>query len=385
MRFVVLLLLGCVFASLLIVANSGLLKEGGGDVDWRRVSEKSVRALQKNWYKNGSWTSVNRWNNANSLEAVCNYLKISRSSSAVDISNHKLLRDAEKYFFAPENNATLIDSSDDDSLWFASAWTCMYELTGKQLYLQYALDFYDSVDSGGNFESAWDDSTCGGGVWWDRKNRGYKNAITNELYLFASLRLRDAVQGTRFEEQWLQILLGNAKKEAIWFLNSGMLNSDGLINDGLNPDCSNNHATTWTYNQGVILSGLGKMFTDTRNSTYLEVAIEIAQAVIRQMTTKNGVLMEPCEADVCSTDGQQFKGIFMRHLRYLMDAVGLDLPENTRREFVRFIHVNGESVLSNAQTDRFTFGYRWTGPMTEATSISQTAVIDLLNALQITS
>jgi hypothetical protein len=356
-------------------------------IHWKEVAKKSIEVLQDNFFNvsesgdSGAWTSRNRWNNANSLETVCNFLKKSNSSLN---SSSRFLQDAELYFEAAENIGTLLDSSDDDSLWFASAWSCMFELTRNETYLNFSLQFYDSVDSGGAFAPAWDNSTCSGGVWWDRKNRGYKNAITNELYLFASLRLKNAVRGTKFQSQWEQKLLANAQKETDWFLRSGMINSEWLINDGLNPDCSNNGATTWTYNQGVVLSGLGLMYVQTLNKTYMTVAENVIDAVIKKLTSQSQILIEPCESSSCSTDGQQFKGIFMRHLKYFVDAVGLDLPENSRDQYNNFLLNNALSIYQHAQnatSNPFKFGYRWSGPVTEITSISQTAAIDVFNTL----
>ena len=54
-----------------------------------------------------------------------------------------------------------------------------------------------------------------------------------------------------------------------------MINSDNLINDGLD-NCKNNHQTTWTYNQGVILGGLADLAAATNNNTLLRIGQEIA-------------------------------------------------------------------------------------------------------------
>jgi hypothetical protein len=40
-----------------------------------------------------------------------------------------------------------------------------------------------------------------------------------------------------------------AQQEWDWFLQSGMVNAQWLVNDGLGSDCLNNNSTTWTYNQ----------------------------------------------------------------------------------------------------------------------------------------
>ncbi len=43
---------------------------------------------------------------------------------------------------------------------------------------------------------------------------------------------------------------------------SGMRNSDGLFNDGLDDACNNNGQTTWTYNQVFGYPIMSTNFTD---------------------------------------------------------------------------------------------------------------------------
>jgi predicted alpha-1,6-mannanase (GH76 family) len=71
-----------------------------------------------------------------------------------------------------------------------------------------------------------------------------------------------------------------------------MINKSDLINDGLNSRCANNHATTWTYNQGVILAGLAQLYRATKNSGLLHTAGRIAKAAISHLTI-GGVLLRP--------------------------------------------------------------------------------------------
>lgn len=93
-----------------------------------------------------------------------------------------------------------------------------------------------------------------GGVWWNTDKK-YKNAITNELYFALSSKLYLNTRDTRF--------LQAANAEWAWFNQSGMLNAQNLINDGLNlPSCTNNGGTTWTYNQ-VEIAGWKLNYCDT--------------------------------------------------------------------------------------------------------------------------
>jgi predicted alpha-1,6-mannanase (GH76 family) len=151
-----------------------------------------------------------------------------------------------------------------------------------------------------------------------------------------------------------------ALKEWQWLENSGMINGNSLINDGLDIDgdtCVNNNQTTWTYNQGVVLSGLALLYDATRNSTLLNVAQNIVDATIVHLTYPNGILKEPCEPN-CNDAQKLFKGIFARHLSYLLpyltDAAHI-------QKYTSFLEQNALSLWT---TDRCEndglFGLFWT-------------------------
>ncbi len=147
--------------------------------------------------------------------------------------------------------------------------------------------------------------TCGGGVRWNT-NGNYKNAVTNELFLQLTAALHNRIPG---DTAYLQ----RARDEWNWFRNSGMVNTDHLVNDGLNDACANNGQPTWTYNQGVILGGLTELYRATGDATLLTTARTLADASTTRLTS-GGVLREPGEDDSCTSDGASFKGAYARGL-----------------------------------------------------------------------
>jgi len=58
---------------------------------------------------------------------------------------------------------------------------------------------------------------------------GYKNSVTTELFVATSMGMYEAF-GT-------QSYLDNAVKAWAWFKNSGLINAQGLVNDGLTDNC----------------------------------------------------------------------------------------------------------------------------------------------------
>ncbi|KAJ5232202.1 Six-hairpin glycosidase [Penicillium chermesinum] len=90
--------------------------------------------------------------------------------------------------------------------------------------------------------------------------------------------------------------------------------------------CDDLNHMVYTYNQGVVLSGLRGLWLATGSQDYLRDGHELVHAVLRAtgwpQTSKRwaglgraGVLEEACDSHgSCSQDGQTFKGIFFHHL-----------------------------------------------------------------------
>ena len=244
----------------------------------------------------------------------------------------------------------------DDTGWWGVAWMQAYDLTGQSQYLQMA-----ETDAG-YLHSYWD-STCGGGVWWSTA-KAYKNAIPNELFLQLAAGLHNRVPGDTNYLAW-------ANAEWSWFSGSGMINSSNLVNDGLTSGCANNGQQTWTYNQGVILSGLSELYKATGNAGLLTKAESIANAATSTLSS-GGVLREPCEPS-CTGDAISFKGPFIRGLKALAVAAGTT-AYNT------FLQAQSASIVSHDTNSAGGIGENWAGPVGSPTAPSQAAGDDALVA-----
>ena len=167
-------------------------------------------------------------------------------------------------------------------------------------------------------QKGWDTKTCGGGVWWSKKTQG-KNAIENELFLAVAASLANRASTPEQRQKYLAW----AQKEWAWFHDSGMINGEHLINDGLNSSdpahCTNNGRNTWTYNQGVILGALVELNKAAPDPALTETAASIALSAIEHLTDADGVLHESNQAHT-GGDVPQFKGIFSRNLMLLNNA-----------------------------------------------------------------
>ena len=147
-----------------------------------------------------------------------------------------------------------------------------------------------------------------------------------------------------------------AERQWTWFQNSGLINFDNLINDGLElRTCRNDYISpTWTYNQGVILGGLVELCKAVDgNSSCLDRAHDIASAAIDRLTV-GGILHEHCEPK-CGRDGAQFKGVFMRNLIKLQ----LEDPQNQYEDFIK---ANANSIWKRDRSNQSELGLVWSGP-----------------------
>ncbi|KAL8964780.1 MAG: hypothetical protein Q9183_004222 [Haloplaca sp. 2 TL-2023] len=230
--------------------------------------------------------------------------------------------------------------------------------------------FYDLASKG------WDTSLCGGGMVWNPYLAPYKNAITNQLFISASISMylyfpgdcnsspfsiKNPVRASTglppakaHDPQYLE----NAVEAYQWLKTSGMRNGKGLYVDGFHVQgwrggkngstgtgqCDLRDNQVYTYNQGVILSGLRGLWEATGSKEYLEDAHQLVRNVIDASgwqtrgtrwqwrwsgLGRNGVMEEACDSTgTCSQNGHTFKGIFFHHLALLCS----DLPEAMRSE-----------------------------------------------------
>jgi predicted alpha-1,6-mannanase (GH76 family) len=202
------------------------------------------------------------------------------------------------------------------------------------------------------------------------KHSPYKNAITNELFLEIAASLANRVTDRTRKAEYLSW----AQKEWKWFSASGMINSDSMINDGLNATnpaaCTNNQGATWNYNQGVILGGLVELYEAVHDPALLPKAKMIASAAMTHRVTTAGVLEEPPGG---GPDLPQFKGIFMRNLVRLNRVA-------PSAEYKSFADTNADSIWNNDQGANHQFGADWQGPFDSGDGTRQTSALDALIA-----
>ncbi|HVX47317.1 MAG TPA: glycoside hydrolase family 76 protein, partial [Mycobacteriales bacterium] len=243
----------------------------------------------------------------------------------------------------------------DDTGWWALAWIRAYDLTHDSRYLKTAQ--FDA-----DYMWSYHDGVCGGGLYWNT-SKGYKNAVTNELFIKVAAELGKRVPGSAYLDQSVQTWK--------WFQGSGMINGQNLINDGLDlATCQNNQQTTWTYNQGVILGGLRDLAVATGDRGYLTQARTLAGAsTTSTFLNPNGVLTEPCEANGCGGDGPTFKGVYVRNLGELNASL-------TGRPYQDYLVRQATTAWLKDRNDYNQYGVHWAGPIADISGATQASAVD---------
>ncbi|KAF2404086.1 Six-hairpin glycosidase [Trichodelitschia bisporula] len=294
------------------------------------------------------------------------------------------------YYFG-ENAFSLRQQAYDDMLWVVLGWLeavgfikghagrhyaggRWYGEQFVQPFAHRARVFYELAAQG------WDETLCGGGMTWNPNLTPYKNAITNELFVAASVGMYLDFPGDRNASPFWRTDAKNtgdddagydadadggddgraaggdgfivpplhrphlaaAERAYAWLRGSNMTTADGLFADGFHVSgwgrngsvgtgkCDVRNEMVYTYNQGVLLSGLRGLWEGTGRRGYLEDGHELVRSVIRatgwrdgkeedggvwEGLGRNGVLEEVCDSTgSCSQNAQAFKGIFFHHL-----------------------------------------------------------------------
>lgn len=308
------------------------------------------------------WEGAEWWQQAVTLETLIHFAgKVKGDSQDVAALARQV--------FEKNRNNKFINDYFDDTAWWGMCWLSAYEWTGETRYLEAAKTIFKHLSGKG-----WKPGSCGGGMIWHTTNQ-YKNAITNEQFLRLALWLyRLSVRDGHPDRSYLEW----AEKSWGWFVQSGMINPQHLINDGLD-NCRNNGQNPWTYNQGVILGALADLYRIKGDKAYLDQAYRIAEANISYNSSDNGILVEKgCGDSNCGKDGAIFKGIFIRNLEILLNASPAERPERERME--KFLTLNANAAWAN-RLDTGLFGVRWDRVFLGGQQVSaQCAGLDLLLA-----
>ncbi|PTB37844.1 uncharacterized protein TrAFT101_005280 [Trichoderma asperellum] len=350
----------------------------------------ALAVLQNEYYQIGrnTWPSAIDWTAAVTETVVCSVIStLTRSLDSLLLGTNPAIREAHEnlistvydqvigYHFE-QDIVAIRDQAFDDILWVVLGWieainfarshsSLHFPGADSNFNASFPTDVHEALASlpwRGQFwipsfqsraksfwllgAQGWDTALCHGGMVWNPRLEPYKNAITNELYVSASISMYQYLNnGTAVDKDPLH--LQAAIEGYKWLMGSNMTNNEGLFVDGFhidrqkpgNVECDVRDEMVYTYNQGVLLTGQRGLWDVTGSPSYLADGHNLIQAVIKatgwslktnqpvdliEMTSKlpkwrglgrGGILEEQCDASgTCSQDSQTFKGIYFHHL-----------------------------------------------------------------------
>ena len=311
---------------------------------------------------------------SSAFDAVGNQTSHDASFSAFENTINYFFSQTSTFYFG-ENAFSLRNQAYDDMLWVVLDWleNIKFQDLHSNLYFStsdssageaaskswYGTQFRDAAAHRARIfyelaSAGWDKTLCNGGMIWNPALIPYKNAITNELYISASIAMYlyfpgdpvDApfLANSQVEEPTQRYPHNPAHLNAAidayeWLKNSNMIGLGGLYADGFHISgwrssakpgsrkCDVLNTMVYSYNQGVILSGLRGLWLATGDQDYLRDGHELVHRVLRatgwpHITStrwaglgRGGVMEDTCDSYAsCSQDGQTFKSIFFHHL-----------------------------------------------------------------------
>lgn len=340
---------------LTVVLITGLASTGPANAEPAETSPETTLArarvaadvLMSSYDQKKAWFPSSWWNSAVALQTIGDYMQRTGDRRYLEQLDHTFETNKGPFpageLSTDEIYGNFTSRAIDDAGWWALNWIQAYDLTGKQKYLDMAVAIAEFMND------FWDPSSCGGGIWWNEE-RTYKNAVTNGQWIRLTAELHNRIPG---DTAWLD----RAEEAWAWYLDSGMINSAELINDGLNDDCENNGQTVYTYNQGLAIGAGLELWRANGDEAVLAKARELADAALADGgLLVDGVLTESCDAPnrTCDDNGKQFKGIFLRYLMDLADTTGAA----RYREFVR---TQAASIWDHDRDVANRLGCRWAG------------------------
>ena len=328
------------------------------------VMVNALEVMQSEFWAGSNWPLGIDW-----TEAVFNTIEWAALNSITRYGGSNTTATVNEYysqllnFFNGENVSAVMNEKYDDMQWVVLEWLeaikflSAYEKSPQnQEYIRKfahrSRQFWDVASQG------WNTTLCGGGMVWTWTLLPYKNAITNELYVSSSIGMYlyspgDSIGSPQIAAHDPKFL--NAAIDAYqWLSTVGLTNSQGLYVDGFHiagyqnasdpgtGNCDQRDESIYTYNQGVVLSGLRGLWDATGEEFYLNDGHTLVSNVIAATgwisptqqnpswsgLGSNGIMQDICEvSSSCSQDNQNFKGVFFSHFTAFCEPLAVGEKE----------------------------------------------------------
>ena len=129
-----------------------------------------------------------------------------------------------------------------------------------------AIQFFEEIEAGYLDRNE-------GGVFWNAKHT-YKATISNSLYIELAISLFEVTGDAKYHEAAVMVYT--------WlFMATEIISEEFEVQDGVR-EGNDIDPKVWTYNPGVLIGALSKLYKITGGAAYLEKAVEIAGALMKR-------------------------------------------------------------------------------------------------------
>ena len=309
--------------------------------NWNIIADSAQMGLNNFWNPSGKFYTVqigqsnfnsNYWPNAHGLDALTDaYLRKNKEAIL------KKQMDDLIAGLKVANGNTYINYYYDDMQWLLISSLRAFAATNDNRYKDVADLLWVDVKKG------WD-NVSGGGFYW-RKDKQNKNTPANAPACIFAARLYQ-INKNQDDLNW-------AKNIYKW-LKDNMIRSNGEVWDGLNTNVNpiTFDSRLFTYNYGTVIGSALEMYKITKDLSYQNDAITVADACLARLVREN--ILQAGDLG----DGGLFNGIFVRYLTRLI--IEGDIPQSKKTIYINFLKINAQTLWNKGtEKNKVLFGPNW--------------------------
>lgn len=221
----------------------------------------------------------------------------------------------------------------DDMGWWAVASTRAFQITGETVYKTEAQNLFATIWSH-------EDTTYGGGIWWQNSVHNQKNVATNAPAAITAARLYQITGNTTY--------LTEAQTLFSWLQTN--LQSGGEVYDHIDGTGAGT-VTKWdfSYNLGTYIGAASALYEATGTTSYLSAAQSVANWATTYFT--NGGTFPNEGVD----DAGGFKAILVRYLAELVNT-------DSQSQYLPLLQENISQVWNHPRSTDSLVGPDWSAP-----------------------
>lgn len=248
---------------------------------------------------------------------------------------------------------TVTSDFNDDMGWWALASARAYQITGETVYKTEAENLFATIWSH-------EDSTYGGGIWWQNSVHNQKNVATNAPAAITAARLYQITGNTSY--------LTDAQTLFTWLQTN--LQSGGEVYDHID-GTGGGTVTKWdfSYNLGTYIGAAAALYEATGTTSYLTAAQYVANWATTYFTNGGTFLNEGVD------DAGGFKTILVRYLAELVNTDG-------QSQYLPLLQENISEAWNHRRASDSLVGPNWSAPTGSGNVQSLTAAA-AASALQV--